>query len=221
LSTCPVCFQSVTLQESDFGGIFVCPSCNGSFFVSLLGEPMTPEASQQADVPFESSETLQSLLVDEIQESGVANQEMGAGNEFLDVQKLEDFEPHPEIQFLTDSPVSTPDSAVKAPQVIVNQFPNAVGNNDLTAMNDFANSPDISLPLKYDLLISGIDTELEVEILREALTDQRLALDRIEIFDTMKNGQARIHNLNPVKAAILFERLRYEPFVIEVVEKTI
>ena len=107
----------------------------------------------------------------------------------------------------------------KSPQLIVHQQQDSNVFMDLNSMNDFTNSNEVSLPLRYDLIISGIDTESEVDILRDAMTDQRLGLNRNEIIEAMQNGQARIINLNPVKAAILFQRLRFEPFSIEVIEK--
>lgn len=205
---------------------------------------MAPQASQtNAEDSAHVADNLQSLLVDEIQESGM-NAELNAWDaqplETNDFSSLQSTEP-PTVMGFEQSPTETPNhfevpsngsigeeipeiesnEDSKTPQVIVNHLQNDVSSHDLTAMNEFANAPDISLPLRYDLVISGVDTEAEIEILKEALTDQRLALDRMEIFDSMKNGQARVNNLNPVKAAILFQRLRFEPFVIEVVEKTI
>ncbi|MFN7905911.1 MAG: hypothetical protein ACK5P5_12085 [Pseudobdellovibrionaceae bacterium] len=109
----------------------------------------------------------------------------------------------------------------KSPQLVVHQQQNSNVFMDLNSMNDFTNSNEVSLPLRYDLIISGIDTESEVDIIRDAMTDQRLGLNRNEIIEAMQNGQARIINLNPVKAAILFQRLRFEPFSIEVIEKKI
>ncbi len=212
-----------------------------------MGEPLAPQepiSSQSNEqmisepvVSHEVNPSLQSLLVEEI--ISESQDEVHQAQDFstselqpeqdLNLSDLDSPQPNNEMggsfqeanaQF-SEAPSLAGETTEKAPQISVNLFENNSGMMDLNSINEFANSPDISLPLKYDLVISGVDTESEVELLREALTDQRLGLDREAILEAMTNGRARIHDLNPVKAAILFQRLRFDPFNIEVIEKKI
>lgn len=220
------------LEESDYGGIFVCTSCNGSFFVSLTGEPLQPAPAENPAA--DQQPQFQNLLVDELQEFSVPASEHEVA--FDNITGQPSLEPDIAVSFHSEGesefsenlfpnpqhePMSEANENSKVPQVTTTSFPSLSGAADLGVMNSFANSGDVSIPLSYDLVISGVDTEPELEILVEALTDQRLGLDRRAIVDNMQNGQARVTDLNPVKAAILFQRLRYEAFSIEVIEKKI
>ena len=201
-----------------------------------MGEPLAPNQPDSTTVT-PHVDSLQSLLVEEIENSSdvtsgsfselpvvdfqPAPEFSQQPSEFAEAESSSVFQPEP---FVSDSPAAPEQvSSVseKSPQVTVNHYQNPPAMMDLNEMNQFANSPDLSLPLKYDLVISGVDTESEVGILSDALTDHRLGLDRQAIMESLVNGQVRIHNLNPVKASILFQRLRFDPFAIEVIEKKI
>lgn len=88
------------------------------------------------------------------------------------------------------------------------------GSADLSDIARFGNSDASSLrdgSLRYNLLISGIDTADVREAFREAITDRKLVWDTDAILRSLKNGEVRIQNVTPPKAYILISRLRNLP----------
>lgn len=87
-------------------------------------------------------------------------------------------------------------------------------SSDLSDIARFGNSDSSGTregSLRYNLLITGIDTSDVREAFREALTDRKLMWDTDQILRSVKSGEVRIPNVAAVKAHILVLRLRDLP----------
>lgn len=92
--------------------------------------------------------------------------------------------------------------------------PPAANSPDLSDIANFGNSDSSNSrdgSLRYNLLITGIDTADVREAFREAITDRKLVWDIDQILRSLKNGEVRIQNVTPPKAHILISRLRNLP----------
>ncbi|MGZ3722814.1 MAG: hypothetical protein ACXVA9_07800 [Bdellovibrionales bacterium] len=84
---------------------------------------------------------------------------------------------------------------------------------DLSDIATFGNSDSSTRDgsLRYNLIITGIDTADVRESFREAITDRKLVWDIDQILRSLKNGEVRIPNVPPPKAYMLISRLRNLP----------
>jgi hypothetical protein len=80
------------------------------------------------------------------------------------------------------------------------------GNQDLPATGQGA--------LVYDIKIYGIDTLEFRQQLADCLNDKRLGMDTTELISQIKKGVLRLDQVNPVKAAVLINRLKRLPFKV-------
>ncbi len=78
-------------------------------------------------------------------------------------------------------------------------------------VQNFANSDTSQGGLSYSLLIEGIDSGKIHKDLRDALTDNRLGIDLDEVLKQIQGGALRITGLNPVKASVIINRVKYLP----------
>lgn len=98
---------------------------------------------------------------------------------------------------------------------VVYKAPGAVSDSpDLSDIAKFGNSDASGTRdgnLRYDVMISGIDTADVRLALREALTDRKFLWDVDQILRGLRSGSVRIPNVSPAKAHILVARLRSLP----------
>jgi hypothetical protein len=80
------------------------------------------------------------------------------------------------------------------------------GFQDVT---EFANASAGAGPLTYTLKIQGIDTGKIYGALKEALSDSRLGWDVQEVVKEIQNGTLQIRGLNPAKAFVVVNRIKY------------
>lgn len=110
--------------------------------------------------------------------------------------------------------VEPPPLPEEEPATEVYQAPTVQDSSDLSDIARFGNSDASSSrdgSLRYNLVISGIDTADVREAFREAITDRKLVWDIDQILRSMKNGEVKIANVPPPKAYILISRLRNLP----------
>lgn len=168
------------------------------------------------DAPQEFEPLVTQVQAQAIFEEPAADIGEQAGDEglFGDNEPTEAYQPEPEPE---PAPAPTP-KAVRPPPpppprpqepIVVPE-----GSADLSDIARFGNSDASSLrdgTLRYNLLISGIDTADVREAFREAITDRKLVWDTDAILRSLKNGEVRIQGVTPPKAYILISRLRNLP----------
>lgn len=191
--SCPRCQGQIELNEAHFGSLYTCPHCQGIYFISWEGNPEGSDLGSQ-------------------------HQQIGM---------LQD----PPLATLNDMPVEIPvETTIEMPQLEtpisssasfevtplteeVAVAPTAMNfEQALSSIQDFANSTkDVGL-LSYSLWIGGIDLPSQIQVLKEVLEDSRLGLGTENWISQIKNGQLNIENMNPVKAAVVIQRLQFEGF---------
>lgn len=94
--------------------------------------------------------------------------------------------------------------------------PNA--SPDLSDLSQFANSVESGAQggmLRYNLLISGIDTADVRAHFRDAINDRKFVWDSDAILKSIRSGTVRIDNVTAVKALLLIQRLRELPVDVQ------
>lgn len=95
--------------------------------------------------------------------------------------------------------------------------PSSTGDSgDFSDVTAYANSQDaVAGPLSYTIHLRGLELADTFEKLREALTDSRFGWDPEEIMGQVRAGALTIKSVNPTKASILINRVKYLPIEID------
>lgn len=98
----------------------------------------------------------------------------------------------------------------------VNELPpqSMSDTSDFSDVTDFANSNEAMSPISYTVQIEGIESSLLLSQLREAMIDSRFSWDVEELLHNVGEGRIVLPGLNPAKASILINRIKYLPFKI-------
>ncbi len=226
---CPLCNAEVT---DDFG-LTECSSCGAQLIVHVDGRVEHSGASESSDSA-DQAEAQPALDSEEVvPDFGIfADEEVVEEEAPPEINALEstpsDFDsPPPEMIESSDSEFAAPDEAgfleqeeppeppefgeMAPPAASVSDSPDL---SDIAEFGNSANSGSQSGSLRYDLVISGIDTSDVRNAFREALVDKKLMWDTDEILRSIHNGEVRIENVSAVKANVLITRLRMLPFKI-------
>lgn len=232
MGNCPNCGAVV---NEDFG-LAECTKCKAQLIVHMDGrvevqgeEPPPLAAEAELEPPPEvfppQSDEFENQFAAEAEPPAESDLNLELGEEAplaLD-QALEEepIEPPPppseevvpeEVPFDGNEPVAHSEE----PQVY--RSPGAAADSpNLSDLADFANSEESGGregPLRYTLLIAGIDTADVREAFREALTDRKFMWDIEQILRGIRQGNVRIENVPPGKAYILVNRLRNLPLKI-------
>ena len=194
MAKCPQCQSEVT---GDFG-LVQCSACHAVLMFDFDGnlqaqsEGLSQPPQQVYGKENLKQETIsQSEQMSRLSEASVAVQPL-----------VEDVPPEIEVRSETIS---------QTPQVsVVAKRPSQQESQNLSEIAEFGNSPESKMDgnLFFDLEISDIDTlELRKE-LEEALVDRRFQWSVNEVMEQTKGGVLVLKKLNPVKTAILVQRLQ-------------
>lgn len=129
----------------------------------------------------------------------------------------EDQEVHGEVPAVEEAPYDFSQSldSVGSPAMPEPLSPSGISDTpDFSDVTDFANADTVSGPLAYTLTIEGIESSLLVSQLREAMTDSRFGWDVATILSEIGGGRLVLKGLNPAKASVLINRIKYLPFKI-------
>lgn len=234
MSECPACHQQIEIPEASRGTLFTCPRCNAVYFVGWDGVPEKPAPDHYAAEPVTEAEpappevafenppeiSVENPVIE--QEWAVPdgqNPDESAGsyasesdpyaspaqeNEtvYAEEPAAADETPYDFDRPLADNPAYNP----QPPAVEVPSTADEPGFQDVA---DFGNSDTSSGPLSYTIVIEGIDTGKIYGELREALTDSRFRWNVPEMLKTIHEGRMEIKDLNPAKAFMLVNRVKY------------
>ncbi len=219
MGNCPVCNARVV---EDFG-LVECAKCNAQLIVGIDGSVQVSSGDETP--PMESiSQAPQMLPPQQFADDMDAEVPPPEGDFNLDeAEAAPPAEPEPVAEVATEPPPlenafdgSDSQEAADAPPV----YRTPGGPSDSPNLSDlaaFANSEDSGGregPLRYTLLIHGIDTADVREAFREALTDRKFMWDIEQILRNIRQGFVKIENVSPGKAFILINRLRNLPLQI-------
>jgi len=82
---------------------------------------------------------------------------------------------------------------------------------DLSDIVDFGNAEASLSALNYTLVLKGIDSAALRKLVEEVLSDAKFGWNAAQLMSQMKDGVLTIRSLNPVKASILVQRVKYLP----------
>lgn len=91
-------------------------------------------------------------------------------------------------------------------------IPATPDTNDFSDVTDFGNASAAVGPLAYTLIIEGIESSILLKELREAMMDARFRWDVNGILQQVRGGRLVITGLEPAKAAVFLNRIKYLPF---------
>jgi hypothetical protein len=89
---------------------------------------------------------------------------------------------------------------------------------DLSDLSSFANSAESGAhggALRYNVLVSGIDTADIRSDFRDLITDKKFVWDADSILKAIRGGSVRVDNLTAVKALLFIQRLRELPVEVQ------
>lgn len=215
MGTCPVCSANVA---EDFG-LVECSKCGAQLIVGMDGSVEVAGAEETPPVeaiPQSNPQMIppQQLVDDEFP--------LGPGMDADLPPPIEDAvvpappEPLPD----DDEPASFDGNdpvADEAPPAVYKAPGSPADSPNLSDLAAFANSEDSGGregPLRYTLLIHGIDTVDVRDAFREAITDRKLMWDIEQILRNIRQGFVKIENVPPGKAFIVINRLRNLPLQI-------
>lgn len=237
MPSCPAC--GAPLQE-DFG-LVNCAACGQPTFIDMEGVAQAagvedsesksqphpqPEESQQSSHPESLKEEFSEALLSELTGVGVSEglgtpdsseSVIAEGEAAVDVDLDEDDEVDADGG-LTDHATSLDEASSsgeteEGPQVQARD-PKGASLEDMSEVASFGNSNDSSSlggPLRYCIYISGIDTSDIKRELKDSLRDKRFLWDIEDLLSQVRNGELKIDELSPVKAALIVSRIKSLP----------
>lgn len=196
---CPICHAELSANF----GVLICGSCQTALFIDFDGIPRVAgqETEGEASAEVLASEPMIPPVAEPPTEAPIEDYNLEQPNWGQTAQ-----EPPPEEgdSFLA-SPIATPLSAERQPQMTAQDFFSEVVN--------FANSEveDIAGLINYDVKIEGIDS-LEIrELILEELRDKRFGWQIEDIESAITDGTLDLKGLTPVKAIVLIRRIQRLP----------
>jgi hypothetical protein len=226
MAQCPVCHA----QIADDFGLTECENCAAQLIVHMDGRvehsgAQVPQEAPAAESEAPADDPADADFLPEPQPEPMfeAEAEAEAEADFAE-EPIADEESTGDGESLVNEPaVGEPSSEepfaeepfTEEPQVY--RPPVAADSPDLSDIADFGNSEaTVSREggLRYDLIITGIDTADVREAFREALTDRKFLWDTDAILRSIRHGEVRITNVSASKAHTLISRLRALPVKI-------
>lgn len=211
MGSCPVCSSAVA---DDFG-LIECSNCGAQLIVHVDGRVEysgSQEASASKEVSLPEPEPAEDAQPDFAAES---TDSFGSIDQATEAEGLPP-ELGGEVAPTEMFDGSEPADAGEAP-AMYQAGKTAPNSPDLSDLSQFANSSDSGGregPLRYNLVLSGIDTSDVREAFREAITDRKFLWDTEQILRSIRHGEVRILNVAPGKAHMLISRLRNLPVKI-------
>ncbi len=195
MAHCPLCQARIA---DDFG-LLECNSCGAQLLVHMDGKIEYSGENKNAD--------------------GTPANEDEAPHEYAELEEADENYSKTTLLPDTDTPLeSSEDPDLQPNEPLPTNDPGdraiALDSPDLSDVAAFGNSSESgakSGALRYNLMITGIDTADMREVFRQALTDRRFVWDTEEILRSLKNGQVKIPNVAAAKAFILISNLRNLP----------
>ncbi|MBX3039697.1 MAG: hypothetical protein KF789_03180 [Bdellovibrionaceae bacterium] len=88
------------------------------------------------------------------------------------------------------------------------------GDEGMADVLNYGNQENAAGPLAYTVVIEGLELAETFEKLKEALTDSRFNWESDEVMAQVKAGRLELKGLNPTKASILINRIKYLPIEV-------
>lgn len=235
LFTCPMC-SAVYFVGWDGKPETPVPEIENEFSANdIYGNSSESNQSIQTDIAFADFSDAEQIVPDnsdynptsyeslpENSDLGVLSSDETPVGMSLDSQEiLDDYSSTAEIEAVGEVSFTTPevdsvdseyDFSKPLDEVSLQNMQEPVSDSaNFEDIQNFANSDTSQGGLSYSLLIEGIDSGKIHKDLRDALTDNRLGIDLDALLKQVNAGSLRITGLNPVKASVIINRVKYLP----------
>ncbi len=197
MAKCPNCQHEI---KDDFG-LVACPNCGAQVLLSIDG---SSEIASSGASGVSAVANLQQTLVQEVQnEVEAPNEEAGLSL---------DMSPPPPPPLDDESPVARDSGLMRtASPETVPQDRGLPATPDMSEVAAFGNSP-ASLAreggLRFNIILSGIDSVDLRQQVKDALTDERFLWDAEALLARSHNGELKITDVSAVKSSLIIQRLR-------------
>ncbi len=224
---CPNCNNEQSVNEGNYGALYTCKSCQAVYFIGFDGNPefgevqeTYQEQSQEAsvDLPndlqipqFDQALDMSTLppsnLPDAI--SAVLDELPQTNENAVDMNSIQPIAEFNQNEFaVNSSPFENLQQS--SPMQVPTSTPASAKFSDIAKeISAYGNSETQIAHLNYDLKVSGLDTTDLINEFKDVINDSRFGWDMNEVMKTMKAGEIRFQQLNPVKAFILAKRLQF------------
>lgn len=232
---CPNCNNEQSVNEGNYGALYTCKSCQAVYFIGFDGKPEFGEVEQappeiqavpeipeqpdglnnlqipQFDQPLDMSTLPPTNLPDAV--SAVMDELPQTNEVAADINPMQPLTDFNQNEFAVNaSPFENlqQDSLKSAPVQAPQMTPLSAKFSDIAKeISAYGNSETQIAHLNYDLRVSGLDTAELINEFKDVINDSRFGWDMNEVMKTMKAGEIRFQQLNPVKAYILAKRLQF------------
>jgi uncharacterized protein YbaR (Trm112 family) len=240
LVACPSCHKPIEVNDQHLGTLFTCPHCNSVYFIDWNGQPemAQPEPEMTSDNGFDGASienpldnpyagnnqhvenpldisSMENSLEDSLDAIESGGYDMPLENPLSDLAVASSND-----NYSSDGDGAPMDGLDETPYDfnqplatnVIPIIPATPDTNDFSDVTDFGNASAAVGPLAYTLIIEGIESSLLLKELREAMMDSRFRWDVNGILQQVRGGRLVITGLDPAKAAVFLNRLKYLPF---------
>ncbi|MBX3034547.1 MAG: zf-TFIIB domain-containing protein [Bdellovibrionaceae bacterium] len=210
MAACPNCHQAIEITDQHAGTLFTCPHCRAVFFVGWDGQPeaAAPAENDEVETPAFSGDQPVPFSFEPLPETPLPPEEAAVFGENPGGEETPAAPPDPDNFDQPIAPVSEESAAGFGVE------PTSPAPSDLGSVVEYANASASTGPLRYILILRGLELASTVRELREALTDSRFGWDVDDIMAHLKNGELRLKPMNPTKASILVNRIKSLPIEV-------
>lgn len=198
MASCPKCQNEV---DCDFG-MSHCNKCEHIFFVSYENDKSSTSnlaVTSTSDSFSKSPLPSPSQTIPEITPTTSASSQQFSALDKVSSQSLS----HSSSSSKTLSHIS---SQIQSDNEMPFNNCNESLTEDITALSDQI--------LFYDILISGIDSHELINAVQEIIDDPRFNLPTEELIQSIQSGILQIHQVSPVKACVLIQKLQELPLKV-------
>lgn len=243
MASCPNCHQAIEIKNQHMGALFNCPHCGAVFFVDWNGQPEgvaqhepEPPPPAVADTPSDplpaENPPFESPLEMPSMNPGDAFGGESAPSEFIEPEAVPESPLEMPIEMPMESPIEAPieggtftpetsptfeTPAEETPMMGGDLFAEpapVAADEGMADVLDYANQENAAGPLAYTVVVEGLELAETFEKLKEALTDSRFNWEPDEVMAQVRSGRLELKGLNPTKASILINRIKYLPIEV-------
>lgn len=211
---CPNCQNQVNITEAQYGALYTCVHCQAVYFVGFDGQPQfeaNPAIDAAKPLDLNSAEqnpiTMQLNQLDPLGLNSAGTMDPNASG-----FSAQDFSSPIALAPETTAPVAKEVPGKKQIHRALPQEARVVTDETLeevlVEINEFGNS-SVDSPIKFSVLIDGLDTKETIENFIEAISDKKFGLVTEDITKKIRNGRCEIQGLNPVAAFVLAKRIQF------------
>ena len=211
MAVCPVCHSEIEITSQHYGTLFTCSQCRAVFFVDWGGQPEAvdleappEEVPTFSDVPQAESPYAESSFAP-APHFETPDQNAFEAPEEAPADAVEESPPYDFGAPMAHSTEPVEDPAEPISSLVETSL------SDVDDIAHFGNAELSQSAFSYTLTIAGIDSGVLRAGIQEAISDSKFGWNVVQVMAQIKGGVLTIKSMNPVKASILMQRVKYLP----------